>query len=257
MLTISDLMPPEKLILDNNIGAGDPKSITDNFDKIGRGLLGMLRQSRVIRPEMHVLDVGCGLGRVARVLTEFLTSGSYTGIDVTKSSIEWCQEHYAGRENFRFYHADVFSTFYNPSSKVSAEEYVFPFDDKSFDLTFSFSLFSHLTIKPSENYLRQIARVLRPGGATYNTFLLLDDISEPLAMTPKTVGSTLRHRVDGGLVAKPENPEILTAMRVERVRAAHEACGLRIIDIKNGKWSSRTDNIRTGLQDDVVALKQI
>lgn len=63
-----------------------------------------------------MLDVGSGIGRMARPLTKFLTSGSYVGIDIVPRGIEWCQRHITSRyPNFTFQHADVYNKEYNPT----------------------------------------------------------------------------------------------------------------------------------------------
>jgi SAM-dependent methyltransferase len=88
-----------------------------------------------------VLDVGCGVGRVARALLQFLDGGSYIGIDTCRSSIEWCTAYYSDRDNFRFFHADVFSTVYNPNSSNTPDKYRFPIEGDSIDFTvYSFAV---------------------------------------------------------------------------------------------------------------------
>ena len=37
-----------------------------------------------LKPEHRVLDIGCGVGRVALPLTRYLTSGTYDGFDIVK-----------------------------------------------------------------------------------------------------------------------------------------------------------------------------
>ena len=108
-------VPPRELIVRNGIGVGDLDNVEMEFDRIGKGIAAGLIKNGLL-PDHTVLDVGCGLGRVARGLVQFLEGGSYTGIDACLSSIEWCKAHYSGRDNFRFFHADVFSTMYNPHS---------------------------------------------------------------------------------------------------------------------------------------------
>src|SRR6266571_3339160 len=44
-----------------------------------------------VQPTSHVLDIGCGCGRMAAAFTRFLdSSGSYEGFDAAKEPIEWC-----------------------------------------------------------------------------------------------------------------------------------------------------------------------
>jgi SAM-dependent methyltransferase len=128
-----------------------------------------------LKPSDKVLDVGCGSGRMARRLTEYLTTGSYDGIDITKDSIDWANKTYSGFPNFRFHFSDIFNKYYNPKGTVSAEEYRFPFDDAQFDFVFLTSVFTHMLERDVQNYLSEIRRVLRSGGCAFITCFLLNE----------------------------------------------------------------------------------
>lgn len=253
-----DLMPPIELILKNGIGHEAGSDIPDLFHQYGRGLIAGMVRDGVLKPNSRVLDVGCGLGRLARILTSFLSPrGSYHGIDVCKSSIDWCVLNYANHLNFKFEHADVFSTHYNPAAISSAANYSFPFNSREFDFIFSTSLFTHLIAKDAEHYIEEMARVLKPGGKIWNTFLLLDDISTPLASTfdPEHAATHLPIIVDRGRIALESDPEALTALDKSFVEEVHRRSGLELLEVRNGPWSGRTDNIRASYQDVVIARK--
>jgi ubiquinone/menaquinone biosynthesis C-methylase UbiE len=65
------------------------------FNQYGRSLIDEMQQENLIRKDSRVFDVGCGLGRLARVLTDFLSpDGAYYGIDANESSIDWCRKNY-------------------------------------------------------------------------------------------------------------------------------------------------------------------
>ena len=67
------------------IGATDARAFAD----AGHGLVGLLRDQGLIRPEVNFLDIGCGVGRVARYL---LDEGirSYVGFDRHPDMVKWC-----------------------------------------------------------------------------------------------------------------------------------------------------------------------
>ena len=60
-------------------------------------------------PGDQVLEVGCGPGRSALALADFLADGGrYEGIDVDKRVIRWCRRHVTSAwPEARFTHVDV------------------------------------------------------------------------------------------------------------------------------------------------------
>jgi 2-polyprenyl-3-methyl-5-hydroxy-6-metoxy-1,4-benzoquinol methylase len=113
------LMPPSDALtpprtLQALVGGGD-------FEQIGANWLHRLITCGGLLPEDSVPDVGCGVGRLAIPLTSYLTSGSYEGFDVVPTAIDWCQRHITSRfPRFSFHCADVYSRFYNPTSRIMA-----------------------------------------------------------------------------------------------------------------------------------------
>ncbi len=164
-------LPPLRL---RDVGGGD-------FKRIGEELAALLIRHG-LKPEHRVLDIGCGVGRVALPLTRQLTTGTYDGFDIVKRWIHWCRRHITPTHpNFRFTHADVYNSHYNRRG-VPASRYRFPYDDASFDFVFATSVFTHLDPAAARNYLREAQRVLAPGGTFLGTFFLLDDELENPAL---------------------------------------------------------------------------
>lgn len=74
-------IPPESLIF---VGDGD-------FIKIGERFCNFLIDLAGLQKSHHVLDAGCGIGRIAIPLTKYLlANGEYWGFDIVKSGINWC-----------------------------------------------------------------------------------------------------------------------------------------------------------------------
>jgi len=101
-----------------------------------------------------------------------------------------------------------------------------------------------------ENYLSEIARVLKPGGKCLVTWFLLDEISRqsqhPIMNFAHEVDEVSRTTVRS-------NPEAAIAFKLEFVRGLYKKYGLNIDTIEHGTWG-RPDSI-FDLQDLVIAAK--
>jgi SAM-dependent methyltransferase len=75
-------LPPRSLV--TAIGGGD-------IALVGNQFLAYFKDYAYLSPDEHVLDVGCGVGRMAIPLTKYLSkSGSYDGFDIMRRGIDWC-----------------------------------------------------------------------------------------------------------------------------------------------------------------------
>lgn len=98
------------------------------------------------------LDFGCGCGRVALGMTVAATGiASLFGVDVDADLVAWATRHVRGR----------FATM-RPDPPLD-------FADASFDAIYATSIFTHYTETEQEAWLRELARVLRPGGLLFAT----------------------------------------------------------------------------------------
>ena len=87
------MIPPRNLQV---VGNGDFKVLGDAF-------LQFFITYGGLQPTDRVLDVGCGVGRMARALTGYLTSGEYEGFDIMRASVSWCNVNISPRfPNFHF-----------------------------------------------------------------------------------------------------------------------------------------------------------
>jgi SAM-dependent methyltransferase len=128
-----------------------------------------------MQPTSDILDIGCGIGRLAYECADYLDDdATYTGLDIAPVAIDWLNANYAPRlPGFRFDLLDVYSERYRPDGEQDAEGVLLPYDDGQFDVVCAFEVFMHVTLEGIGNYLTEIARVLRPGGLAVVTLVAM------------------------------------------------------------------------------------
>jgi len=240
------MIPPKGKIF---IGSGD-------FVETGNTLKNQLIELAGLKPHHRVLDVGCGLGRIAVPLTDFIKDGgSYEGFDIVKSAIRWCRNKITSPyPNFRFTHMDLKNDLYNLRTDKEAKDFIFPYADEDFDLVFLTSVFTHMVIDDVENYLDQIRRVLKPGGTCFATFFLINDEARDLMQ--KSGKEMFQTKLDH---------HYLFHARVKEANVAYDedylkehligSKGLVLDQIHYGFWSGRPKTPLDNFQDICIITK--
>lgn len=233
------LTPPRRLSL--YVGHGD-------FRATGEEFLELFRQLADLRNDDRVLDIGCGIGRMARALVPVLRPpGSYDGFDIAEPGIRWCQAHYGDTPApFRFQHADVRNSVYNPAGRATPETYAFPYSDGSFDLAIATSVFTHLLPEAADHYLAQAARVLAPEGRLFATWFLVERTDTPPPPFQADVS------LAPAAVSDPAAPETAVAYPEAWLRERLGANGFELQAVHRGSWGGETG---VTLQDVVVARR--
>lgn len=243
------LVPPVQLMHDG------PQSYKE-FRQNGAEFLRHYIELCGLQPDERMLDVGSGIGRKTLPLVNYLSErGSYDGLELVKSGVDWCAEKYTSRyPNFRFQLIDVHNELYNPTGKSKADEYRFPFNDEQFDFVVLNSVFTHMLAKDVENYLGEVARVLRTGGRCFISFFLLnDEVSSLIEQGKSTI--ELRHQRGSARALSNERPELAIGFDEEYVVGLYERFGLEIRrPVYCGSWCGREEFV--SYQDLIVAFKK-
>lgn len=222
---------------------------------IGEDYLRYFREVCELRPDEAVLDVGCGVGRMAVPLTRYLSAaGRYEGFDIMPANVRWCQRAITPRwPNFRFQHADIFNREYNPRGRQLGHEYRFPYPNSTFDFAFLTSVFTHLMPPDAAHYLAELGRVLKPGGRCMATFFLLNEESNTLVDAGK--GRFQLQPAEGVYrVHRKDIPEACLALDERFVEGAVRAAGLAIErPVRYGSWCGRESGFEF---QDVVILRK-
>jgi SAM-dependent methyltransferase len=215
-----------------------------DFKETGAEFLRIFVDIAGLQPSAHVLEIGCGSGRMALPLTQYLETGAYVGIDVTPEAITWCRRHISRHHpNFTFLHADLYNKRYNPTGKQSAHTYTFPFDDREFDFIFLTSVFTHLLPQDARHYLEEVERLLASNGRGFFTFFLLNARQRSLAAEGRN-DIQFRYGEEPYRVRDSEIPESAIAYREAFLLEELDTCGLALSGpIHYGTWSGRADGL--------------
>ncbi len=140
----------------------------------------------MFRPNSHILDLGCGNGRFGIPFSEM--DVTYEGVDPVRECIDFCREAFQDYPRLHFQFADVYNEVFNPSGTINPKNYQLPFDQHSFDDVICYSVFTHLqTVEVATAYMREIKRVIKPGGKLFCTWYRSPPNPQPDPYVGRTV----------------------------------------------------------------------
>ena len=187
--------------------------------------------------DKDLLEIGCGIGRLAYELANYLDAGSYTGFDIGEKPVKWLKQNYGKvLPNYRFDLIDVKNARYRPKKGKSAEDVRFPYDDDRFDFSCSFAVFMHMRLPEIANYMREAKRVLRPGGRAVLTMTAIteNDLAKPEL---PILGNNRFVPIGDGVYAKrPDRPTFGLGFDRGLLARTLEDAGFEIVDFTEGTW---------------------
>lgn len=239
-------VPPQE---ENFVGDGD-------YLAIGTEFLGHFVELGGLREDERVLDIGCGIGRMAVPLTQYLDpdEGQYTGLDPAPAGIRWSAQHIGSAyPNFRFMHLDIANELYNPNGRIRGTDLSLPFESNAFDFAIMTSVVTHLPANEIEPYFREISRLLEPGGRLFLSAFVMEPECQRGTAEP---GPRIRfHRTSEGPSWHADKTALLAAVAFDDgfLDTMLHATGFDIALKKLGNWRGQTGSQH--YQDFFVAVK--
>ena len=114
-----------------------------------------------VQPGDHVLELGCGVGRIGRELAP--SCGHWTGVDISENMIRHARNRLSALGNVSFHQL----------TRTSLDMLA----DNSIDKAYSIAVFCHMDKEDLYLYLQELNRVVKPGGLIFvETWNLASDI---------------------------------------------------------------------------------
>jgi ubiquinone/menaquinone biosynthesis C-methylase UbiE len=177
----------------------------DIFEASGLQQADELLGPRIRRTDV-VMDLGCGIGRVARYVARYCAS--LWAVDASEKMLSLARQRLEELQNVRFARSE--------GTRIPSVE------SESVDFVYSILTLQHLEREDAFLLLRGVHRVLRPGGAAFFTF--------PNLLSDVYLKAFLAYAERGEV----ENPARARFYTPEEVRRVLPAAGFEVVNLTAG-----------------------
>lgn len=220
----------------------------------------LLRLLANVTASSDVVEIGCGLGRLAFALRRNIDTGSYLGFDVAKHKIEFLTRTLGARaSNFEFQWVDFTNMSYNPCGASLRDWKPLPRRESSADAVVAMAVFTHLLPEQIEWYFAESARLLRPGGHMLLSCYLAENYDSKHVRPPRYRDAAFEFSyatgLEGCLASDVDLVESMLAVPLSFLLSTAERHGLTAARSPlMGSWSGATVDWVSG--QDLVVLSR-
>jgi len=138
--------PPDE-IQRNIVGSSGKHALGEAFNFYSEIKRYAANLGRPLTRDSRILDFGCGWGRMIRFFLKDIVADNLYGIDVNSEMIDIC-----------------LNTVRLGNYSTGKPEPPTEFDNNSFDVVYAYSVFSHLSESVHIKWVKELSRILKPGG---------------------------------------------------------------------------------------------
>lgn len=224
--------------LSDVVGGGDPELIAQE-------VVSAIEKYAKLNAGDSILDVGCGCGRIAAALTQYLDQkSSYIGIDIVPGLIDFAKNFITPRyPTFQFVLLNQSNSTYDSWRQKEPETGIAKLTEavpaQSIDLAISVSLFTHLDFTPALAMLTSIRQLLKNDGRVFLTAFVLDAASQNNIENSRAAFSFKNRTSSGKLQAeKSDDPTFAVAYDGPLLEELINSAGLQLERHVRGYWSA-------------------
>jgi SAM-dependent methyltransferase len=223
--------------LSDVVGGGDP-------ELVALEVVAAIEKYADLKSSDSILDVGCGCGRIAAALTQYIDPKShYTGIDIVPGLIDFARNFITPKyPHFQFLLLNESNSTYDSWRQEGRETGIAKLTEavsaQSIDLAISVSLFTHLDFAPALAMLASIHQVLKNDGRVFMTVFVLDAGAVDGIQSGQAAFS-FKHRTPGGKLSadRSDDPTFAVAYDDGLLNELIGSAGFRLERRVQGYWS--------------------